>query len=312
MVRGDALRRREALRLMLGTAAGLSLGLPALAGASALPRLETGGHNAREPDRLALLSDPHIHGRADKRFWGADLSGNLTEAIGRVLDGPRPTAVLINGDCALNDGGVEAYAQFHRTLHPLRDAGLPMHCTLGNHDDREHFYDVFAEAFPQAGMALRKCMDVVHTPRADWYLLDSLRKTDETPGELGQLQLIWLQEQLDAQPTRAAVIVVHHPPEENPDGRGGVGLDDSEKLMRMLRPRRQVKALIHGHLHRFEFRRDGDLPVVGLPATSYVLNPGQAVGYVDATLDDRELRLSLRCIAGRRKREGETMRLALR
>ncbi len=59
-----------------------------------------------------------------------------------------PAAVIINGDLALNDGQAGDYEHFAKLIAPLRDADIPVHLTLGNHDNRDVFYKVMYPSEP--------------------------------------------------------------------------------------------------------------------------------------------------------------------
>ena len=84
-----------------------------------------------------------------------------------------------------------------------------MHLVLGNHDQRENFWAAFPEAKPALPAADRHAA-VVETPLANWFLLDSLYKTNVTPGLLGAAQLQWLAKALDAHADKPALLVAHH------------------------------------------------------------------------------------------------------
>ena len=51
---------------------------------------------------------------------------------------------------------------------------------------------------------------LIETPRANWFVLDSLEKTLSTPGLLGKSQLAWLARTLDEHPDKPALVMVHH------------------------------------------------------------------------------------------------------
>ena len=294
-------------RRLLGVGAAAALGAAAPgrgARASAVRRAAA--------DRVCLLSDPHVAAAPGRRLLGASLTPNLERAVGRVLRGPRPDAVVIAGDCAVDHGKPGDYRQLARLLDPLRRAGLAPHLTPGNHDDRT----ALAAAFPGAtrdapgdapgGRRLR-------LPRSDWYLLDSLRETDETPGELGEAQLNWLAAGLDANPDRPAVLVVHHPPgtRRDPGGRG-VGLDDGRRLLGLLASRPQAKALFHGHLHRMTRWTHGGLHVVGLPATSYAFRPLVFRGHVGVEVGLNHLVVERFALRAGARGDGKRAVLAMR
>ena len=68
--------------------------------------------------------------------------------------------------------------------------------------------------------------------RANWFVLDSLDRTNSTPGVLGEAQLRWLESALDAHAGKPALVMVHH----NPGGPGNKnGLTETDALMAILR-----------------------------------------------------------------------------
>src|SRR5262249_5084214 len=82
----------------------------------------------------ALLSDPHIAGDRTTVFRGAKLVDKLAATVKEVLTLPTlPANVLINGDCALKLGFPGDYATFTDLVQPLREAGMTLRLTLGNH-----------------------------------------------------------------------------------------------------------------------------------------------------------------------------------
>ena len=274
----------------------------ARAGAATRPRVT---------DRVALLSDPHVAADPARRLLGAALTANLAASVARVVEGPRPDAVVLAGDCAVDDGLPGDYAQLARVLAPLDAAGLSPHLTPGNHDDRAALAAAFPAACGAAGA--RPGGRRLRLGRSDWYLLDSLRDTDETPGELGEAQLGWLAARLDETPDRPALLVVHHPPgsRRDPGGRG-VGLDDGRRLLTLLAERPQAKALFHGHLHRMSRWTHHGLHVVGLPATSYVFRPLAFRGHVDVEVGLNHLRIERRALEVGGRGDGKAVVLAMR
>src|SRR5690606_15996535 len=91
---------------------------------------------AADSQTWALLSDTHI--AADREFvsrQGTHMASNLE----RVVAGPRSetaqlSGVIISGDRPFNGGLAGDYETFLPLLAPLREAGLPLHFLLGNHD----------------------------------------------------------------------------------------------------------------------------------------------------------------------------------
>jgi len=237
-------------------------------------------------DLVAILNDTHI---GAKQAPDAAIPSNLKATVSYLLGLPKqPAAVLINGDLAMRDGQPGDYQFFARLIQPLREAGLSVHLTLGNHDDREVFYRVLAEEKPGLPVVTARHVGIVSTRRANFFLLDSLLKTMIAPGDLGPKQLKWLSRALDAQAGKPAIIVAHHNPRfgGNPKSFPG-GLEDSEPLWEVLAPRRQVKAYVHGHIHHWGLGEHADIHIANTPATSYVANPQTSTtGWTMARLRD--------------------------
>jgi 3',5'-cyclic AMP phosphodiesterase CpdA len=156
----------------------------------------------------------------------------------------------------------------------LRDAGLPVHLTMGNHDAREVFYEVLTAEKPAQPVVAAKHVTIVPARRANFFLLDTLLKVVIAPGELGQEQLAWLGKALDAHADKPAVIVGHHNPRAGGDPKDFPGgLTDTDALWELLASRSHVKAYVHGHIHFRSLAKHADIHIVNTPATSYVARP---------------------------------------
>lgn len=218
-----------------------------------------------------LLNDPHI---GEKQPSDSLIPAHFREAVDEVLglETP-PAALLINGDLALRDGQPGDYRHFAKLLAPLREANINLHLTLGNHDNRETFYDVLREERPAEPPIESRHISVVQSRHANFFLLDSLMETMVTQGKIGETQSAWLARALDNHPDKAAIIVTHHNPRlgGDPDHFPG-GLTDSEELWQVLEPRKQVKAYIHGHIHHWSLAEHQGIHIINTPATSYVGN----------------------------------------
>ena len=267
------LSRRDFLRRSLAAGAGL-LTLPALRAAGA------------DPDRWALLSDTHIAADSSAISRLVNMADHLRASLGevRALAVP-PAGVFVNGDCAFLTGGADDYATFSELLTPIREAGLPIHLTLGNHDDRDVFWTALKNARPAAPPLVSKHVSVVEGARANWFLLDSLDVTNQTPGRLGDEQRDWLAKALDAKTGKPALVMVHHNPIPSAPGKKS-GLLDTEELLALLAPRRHVKALFFGHTHTWRITEQDGLHLVNLPAIAYPFKPDEVTGWVDLQLRD--------------------------
>jgi 3',5'-cyclic-AMP phosphodiesterase len=226
------------------------------------------GASAAETDEslIAILNDTHIGAQQSPT---ASIQVNLRMTIDWLLALPkRPAAVVINGDLALRDGKRGDYEQFAKLIVPLREAGLPLHLTMGNHDDRAVFYDVLKQTSTEVES---KFISRVELPGANLFLLDSLKATMVTQGLIGEAQLNWLTKLLDQHADKPALLFAHHNPRLGGDPiHFPGGLEDSEELWKSLGARKHVKAYLHGHIHHRDFFRHEGIHILNTPATSYV------------------------------------------
>ena len=286
--------------------------LRSLAGGTALalsPSLFAAAKRS-DPNSWALLADPHIAADRGLVMRGVNMTDHFRSVSGELLALPkRPAGVFILGDCAYNSGQVGDYRQVVGLLDPIRAARMPVHLTVGNHDDRQHFWD----ALPEEKSAQRPVADrqvaLLRTPLANWFVLDSLEKTLSTPGLLGPEQLGWLARTLDANADKPALVLIHH----NPGFSGNIGLKDTAALFDVLRPRKQVKAYIFGHTHAWNVGQDDSgIHLINLPPVGYVFSPGLPEGWVHATLERNGIQLELRCVDHTHKSHGQIAKLQWR
>ncbi len=239
-----------------------------LGAAAALSRVESIAAKVDE-SLIAILNDTHIGAQHPA---SASIPTNLRNTISWLLELPkRPAAVIINGDLALKDGKRGDYEHFAKLIAPLRDAGVPLHLTMGNHDDRVVFYDVLKSDKPESPAVESKHVGVVKLAGANLFLLDSLKATMITQGLIGDAQMAWLTKLLDEHADKPALLFAHHNPRLGGDPlHFPGGLEDAESLWQELVKRPQVKAYIHGHIHHRDFNSHQGIHILNTPATSYV------------------------------------------
>lgn len=284
--------------------------LTAVAGLALAPRLSAAIRET-DADFWALLSDTHIAADRYRNAFGCNMSSHLEIVTHDLMDQPKiPAGVFVTGDCAYEEGETGDYGNFSNLLRPLREDGMTVHLTLGNHDNRERFWDALtAEKTAKRPLADRQAL-FLPTPRVNWIMLDSLEKTHYTPGLVGTEQLEWLAETLDANNSKPALVMVHH----NPGLLGKVdGLRDTEALFKVIRPRRQVKAVIYGHTHDWHVHEhDSGIHLINLPPTAYVFEKGKPSGWVRAMVADDRMQIELRCVDQKHPLNGQTRTLKWR
>jgi 3',5'-cyclic-AMP phosphodiesterase len=260
----------------------------------------------------ALFSDIHI--AADRKHIAREINmaDNLIMVAKEVIElKKRPAGVLVSGDLALSNGQQEDYATLAELLQPLRAAQLPIHLALGNHDHRERFWDALLEEKTVSRPVVDRQIEIIRTPRANWFVLDSLDKTHSAPGVLGETQLTWLAKSLDANADRPAVIVIHHHPDASGTEKGA--LVETKELFAIIRPRKQVKAYFFGHTHRWNVAQDSSgIHLINLPPVAYLFDTSLPNGWVLANLEKQGMRLELRCLDRKHKEHGRVLDLKWR
>jgi Icc protein len=267
-----------------------------------------------DPNVIALLADTHIAVDRAKRQNDVNMADNLTRVVKELIEAPqRPATAFVVGDLALKDGQSRDYGTLGDLLKPARESGLPLLLTLGNHDHRDRFLKEFnAKGERPAG---GRIAEVVALPRANLFLLDTLDVTDKAAGLVGEAQLAWLAKALDARPDKPAIVLGHHDPmfEPPPPGKEPGKLVDTADLLKVLTPRKQVKAFVFGHSHAWSVKEHASgIHLINLPPTAYVFTPGMPAGWVHGTLAPDGAKLKLSCLDKTHKAHGQVVDLKWR
>ena len=199
---------------------------------------------------LAQLSDPHLRDGDDDR--GAARA--LEIAVAAVLDlHPAPDAVLVSGDVG-EQGDRAEYALARELLDPLP---MPVHVLAGNHDDPKALSEAFGMPTHYVAEVGELALVACDTP---------------LPGRLeGELDVDWLEAQLEATRGRPIVIAMHHPPlltgipvlDEI-----GLPAEQRAALGELLARFPDVRRVVAGHVHRTAFAVLGGCGVVTAPSTN--------------------------------------------
>ncbi len=264
---------------------------------------------ARDQHTFAFFSDSHIAADAALRQGDVNMAGNFAACVRELAAWPvKPAAVIVNGDLAFKFGLPGDYATFGKLIEPVR-ALAPVHLSLGNHDQRDNFWQAFPGDATPVKSVPQKQAAVFASDRANWFLLDSLDATNQTPGDLGAAQLGWLARELAARPEKPAIVVCHHPL----DITGLLGLKDSAALEELLVQHRQVKAFIFGHTHDWQIETHASgVQLINLPPTGYVFQAGRPSGWVRATVARDGMEIELRSLDQKHPEHARVKRLQWR
>jgi 3',5'-cyclic AMP phosphodiesterase CpdA len=262
-------------------------------------------------DEIVILNDIHITGIPEEKIpANAKADGeHLRTAVKQILALARkPAAVIINGDLALSIGTAADYAVVRDLIAPLRDAGIPTHLTLGNHDVR----DVFAQAFPEmkSASSLKEPRHnaIIDLPSTRLILLDTLDQTPGPGGRLGAEQIAWMLARIDEAPTKQVVLIGHHNPQVGGDtSHHKGGLADTADFWPEIAKRPQVKAYVHGHTHEWTQAKENDIHIISTIACAYVFNANtNATGWTYARFNPHGFELRLNTLEADHAWSGET------
>jgi len=266
-----------------------------------------------DPHCFALMSDTHVPADPKKIQGRINMTDHFTKVISQVAGmNPAPAGAILCGDLAHVSGLPGEYKQFAPIVSRLGEAKIPAHLLMGNHDHIANLYAALAAAKPAAPLVKGKHVSIVQSPRANWFLLDSLEITNNPPGLLGKAQLAWLAKALDARADKLAIVMAHHDPNLLPPERRSKrdsGLKDGDALLETIIPRRHVKAFIYGHRHHWRHSTHEGLHMVALPTTAYT---GHVSGWVKARLELTGITLEVNAIDPKHALNGDKIELTWR
>ncbi len=270
-----------------------------------------------DQNRVALLADTHITADPNDVYPGTKWPGSpvkegehervnmaqcLADAAKSVIAlNPRPAHLIVNGDCAHSIGKGAEYGEFLRLVEPIRAAGITVHVTIGNHDNRKNMWELLP-FLKEEHMGVQA--GVIELPHANLVLLDSGK------GVLGDEQLNWLAKQLDERAEKPALIFSHYNPYPNRGVRPIKGMSDGPSLLKLLAKQKHTRAYLYGHTHEWQHDQRDHLHLINQPAVSYYFGKGHAHGWLDMKLTKKSADLELRCINPKHRQHDEQRKIS--
>jgi 3',5'-cyclic AMP phosphodiesterase CpdA len=252
--------------------------------------------------RWALVSDIHVPEDRRNVYRGFQPYDNF-KAVVAQLQKAQPKGVVITGDIARLEGMPGDYANVQTLIDPLRSTTSVYMC-LGNHDDRENFLAALKDLPGERQPVEDKYVNVVHTNGVRLVLLDSLLYVDRVAGLLGKNQRTWLAEYLEKADDRPTLLFVHHTLGDEDDE-----LLDADRMFAIVKPHKNVKAIVFGHSHAYEYDTENGIHLINLPATGYNFSDDEPLGWVEADITTQGADLTLHVIGGNFEKDGETTSL---
>jgi 3',5'-cyclic AMP phosphodiesterase CpdA len=186
----------------------------------------------------------------------------LKAVLARLAQGPnRPDLLLLTGDLT-EHGDAPSYRVLAKAI---ADCPFPVWPMIGNHDDRQAFFEIFPDIPSQGGFA--------HYAIAGAGFRILALDTHE-PGRHGggfcAERAAWLRAELTAHPEVPTLIAMHHPPVVS--GIAWMDPDPAEpwiaRFAEAIAGQRQVRAIICGHVHRSIQTGWNSVPVMVCPSVA--------------------------------------------
>jgi Icc protein len=202
------------------------------------------------------FTDPHLTGTPDVRVRGVATAESLARCVAHAKRRhPGPSAVLLTGDLVHDDPA--GYAALRERF---ADAGAPVHCLPGNHDDPADVASRLDGAPFVHDFARRY---------GAWMfvMLDSTIR-GEHGGRLAAPELARLDAALAAQPDAHALVCLHHHPV--PHGSAWLDelmLENAPEFFDVLTRRGNARAIAWGHTHQPFEGMHGRMRLMGTPST---------------------------------------------
>ena len=217
-------------------------------------------------DTILHISDMHIMPHAGDKMLGVDTEYTFHRVLEAAFTRtPKIDLILVTGDLT-QDPFEDCY---HRIEQKLQTLKTPTLCLPGNHDDEEMMLRVL-----NAGWV--SCRKQVILDNWQIIALNS-RIPGEPGGRLKTEELKFLEDCLQEQPDRYALIAVHHHcrPIDSP-WLDGMMIENSREFLDILKRYPMVKAVACGHIHQVFDKTVDSIRLFSVPSTCFQFEPESA------------------------------------
>ncbi len=216
--------------------------------------------------KFIILSDLHIVPEG-KLSHGLDTTDRLNQAVDFVNEAHADAEFVICAGDLADHGEAAAYNRFKSAIERLK---LPTYLTLGNHDHRPTFLDIFgSDLATETG-------NVDHFIDVRGYrviVLDSSDPELNGSGRITAAQLSWLGHRLNEALDRPVVIVLHHNITRFHVQTDFIILEDPNAFIEVVRRHPDVRQVISGHVHMTTAGSVGGVPFCTLGGGHYAIDP---------------------------------------
>ena len=192
--------------------------------------------------KFVVMSDLHLMPEGELSMTldtGARLEQAIDAVVARYADAD---FCVLAGDLA-DLGQPVAYQRLKTIIARLP---IPVHITLGNHDNRPAFLEVFGQGFADAETG--KLDKVIDIKGYRIILLDS-SEPGRVDGVLEDAQITWLAARLAEALDRPVVVILHHNANALHIHSDTIRLLEPDAFIETLRSHPDIRQVIAGHVH---------------------------------------------------------------
>jgi 3',5'-cyclic AMP phosphodiesterase CpdA len=191
--------------------------------------------------KFIVMSDLHLVPEGQLSMT-LDTTARLEQAIDAVISRHGDADFcLLAGDLA-DLGEAAAYERLKAVIARLP---IPVHITLGNHDHRPTFLQVFG---PELAVETGKVDKVIDHKGYRVILLDS-SEPGRVDGVLEQAQMDWLRKRLSEAMDRPVIVVLHHNANALHIESDTIRILQPEALLATLKTHPDIRQILAGHVH---------------------------------------------------------------
>ncbi|MCI5763623.1 3',5'-cyclic-AMP phosphodiesterase [Actinobacillus porcinus] len=193
--------------------------------------------------RLVQITDPHLFKDENGELLGINTLASFNQVLREIQETDFDfNFILATGDI-VQDSSDEGYLRFCERVNTLNK---PVFWLPGNHDFQPKMQEYLNSE--HGCVNSRKHLLLGET----WQVLMLDSQVFGVPhGHLGQYQIDWVMSKLKEHPERYTLVVLHHHIlSTNSAWLDQHNLRNSEELAQTLAPFRNVKGILHGHIHQ--------------------------------------------------------------
>ncbi len=192
--------------------------------------------------KFIVLADIHIV-KKDELSHGLDTLDRLNKAVSFVNQNHGDADFIIFAGDLADRGEAEAYERFKVAIKQLAP---PVYITLGNHDHRPTFLEVFgAHLADETG----NVNYIIDTKDHRVIVLDSSDPSERGAGVLEPSQIAWLHSKLQDARELPVIIVLHHNITKLHVQTDFIILKDNKKFAEAVLSHPNVRQVVSGHVH---------------------------------------------------------------